>query len=124
MFLIRPRLGHVGWLSFSHTSEVVAEGYRAACEALAQLPECLAAKSGVYPRAAYRLSVDRDLCTGCGFCAAIAPQLMGMKGLLAIAALAAPTAHLLTDLRQDLHHRAHLVHRRAHLPQPFPHAKL
>jgi ferredoxin len=56
----------------------MAEGYRAAREALVQLPECLAAKSGVFPRAAYRLSVDRDLCTGCGFCAAIAPTAMAM----------------------------------------------
>jgi len=78
MFLIRPRLGHVGWLSFSHTPDVIAEGYRAARDALTQLPECLAAKSGVYPRAAYRLSVDRDLCTGCGLCAAIAPYAMGL----------------------------------------------
>ena len=78
MFLIRPRLGHVGWLSFSHTSEVIAEGYRAAREALIQLPECLAASSGVFPRAAYRLEVDRNLCTGCGLCAAIAPDTMAM----------------------------------------------
>ena len=78
MFLIRPRLGHVGWLSFSHTAEVIAEGYRAACEALKQLPECLAAAGGVFPRAAYRLEVDRDLCTGCGLCAAIAPESMMM----------------------------------------------
>ena len=78
MFLIRPRLGHVGWLSFSHTTEVIAEGYRAASDALTQLPECLAATGGVYPRAAYRLTVDRDLCTGCGFCAAIAPDVMGI----------------------------------------------
>jgi NTE family protein len=78
MILIRPRLGHVGWLSFSHTPDVIAEGYRAAVEAMAQLPECLAAKGGVYPRSAYRLEVDRDLCTGCGFCAAIAPNVMGM----------------------------------------------
>ena len=78
MFLIRPRLGHVGWLSFSHTADAIAEGYRAACDALTQLPECLAATSGVYPRAQYRLSVDRDLCTGCGFCAAIAPEAMAL----------------------------------------------
>ena len=78
MFLIRPRLGHVGWLSFSHTEDAIAEGYRAACEALTQLPECLAAKSGVFPRAAYRLTVDRDRCTGCGFCASIAPDVMGI----------------------------------------------
>ena len=78
MFLIRPRLGHVGWLSFSHTADVIAEGYRAARDALTQLPECLAASGGVYPRAAYRIEVDRDLCTGCGFCAAIAPESMMM----------------------------------------------
>ena len=78
MFLIRPRLGHVGWLSFSHTAEVIAEGYRAAREALTQLPECLAATRGVFPRAPYRLQVDRSLCTGCGFCAAIAPDTMAM----------------------------------------------
>ena len=78
MFLIRPRLGHVGWLSFSHTAEVIAEGYRAAVDALTHLPECLAAKGGVFPRAAYRLAVDRERCTGCGFCAAIAPEAMGM----------------------------------------------
>ena len=32
----------------------------------------------MFPRAAYRLSVDRDLCTGCGFCASIAPDVMGI----------------------------------------------
>ena len=80
MFLIRPRLGHVGWLSFSHTAEAIAEGYRAAVDALTQLPECLAAKGGVYPRAAYRLTVDRALCTGCGFCAAVAPDVMAIDG--------------------------------------------
>jgi NTE family protein len=78
MFLIRPRLGHVGWLSFSHTPDVIAEGYRAACEALKDLPECLAAKGGVFPRAPYRVEVNRALCTGCGFCAAIAPDVMAM----------------------------------------------
>lgn len=78
MFLVRPRLGHVGWLSFSHTAEVIAEGYRAAREALEQLPDCLASSGGVYPRAPYRIEVDRDLCTGCGFCAAIAPDSMAM----------------------------------------------
>jgi NTE family protein len=78
MFLIRPRLGHVGWLSFSHTAEAMAEGYRAACEALTQLPECLAATGGVFPRAPYRIAVDRDRCTGCGLCASIAPETMAM----------------------------------------------
>ena len=78
MFLIRPRLGHVGWLSFSHTADAIAEGYRAACEAMTHLPECLAASSGIHPRATYQITVDRGLCTGCGFCAAIAPEAMAM----------------------------------------------
>lgn len=78
MFLIRPRLGHVGWLSFSHTADAIAEGYRTTREALAQLPECLGASGGVFPRAAFRLSIDRERCTGCGICAAMAPGVVAL----------------------------------------------
>lgn len=78
MFLIRPRLGHVGWLSFSHTGDVIAEGYRCAHEALGQLSACLTAPGGVFPREAFRITVDRDVCTGCGLCAALAPRTMGL----------------------------------------------
>ena len=28
MILIRPRVSHIPWLSFSHTSELIAVGYR------------------------------------------------------------------------------------------------
>jgi NTE family protein len=78
MFLIRPRLGHVGWLSFSHTGDAIAEGYRAAREALVHLPDCLSASSGVYPRHQFRITVDRDRCTGCGLCPALAPGVMAL----------------------------------------------
>jgi len=78
MLLIRPRIGHVGWLTFTHTAEVIREGYRAAREALQSLPEMLAAASGVFPRRRVRIIVDRARCTGCGVCAALAPEAMAL----------------------------------------------
>jgi NTE family protein len=77
MLLIRPRIGHVGWLSFSDTASLVAEGYRAAREALERWDEVLAAPSGVFPRRRVRIDVDRARCTGCGLCVALAPHVMG-----------------------------------------------
>jgi NTE family protein len=78
MLLIRPRIGHVGWLSFSHTDELIAEGYRAAREALAHWDEVLTAPSGVYPRRVVQVQVDRKLCIGCGVCPALAPTTMAL----------------------------------------------
>ncbi|HVE78510.1 MAG TPA: patatin-like phospholipase family protein [Gemmatimonadaceae bacterium] len=78
MILIRPRVTHLGWFSFGHTAEIIEEGYRSAVIALEHLDECLAAPGGIFPRRNVRISVNRDLCTGCGICAALAPQLMGL----------------------------------------------
>jgi NTE family protein len=78
MLLIRPRIGYVGWLSFAHTETLIAEGYRAAREALTTWEEMLAAPGGVFPRRRVRVDVDRALCTGCGLCAALAPNTMGL----------------------------------------------
>jgi NTE family protein len=78
MLLVRPRLSTVSWFGFSNTAEIIAEGYRAATEALDTLPETLAAPGGVFPRRAVRLTVDEGRCTGCGLCVALAPQLMGL----------------------------------------------
>jgi NTE family protein len=78
MLLIRPRVGHVGWLSFSHTDELIAEGYRAAREALAHWDEVVTATNGVYPRRVVRVQVDRKLCIGCGVCPALAPTTMAL----------------------------------------------
>jgi NTE family protein len=80
MLLIRPRIAYVGWLSFSHTDTLIAEGYRAAREALANWDEVLAAPGGIFPRRRVRVAVDRGLCTGCGLCAALAPESMGLDG--------------------------------------------
>jgi len=78
MLLVRPRLATVSWFSFSHTAELINEGYRAATEALQTLPETLAAPGGVFPRRSVRITVSEERCTGCGLCVALAPQLMGL----------------------------------------------
>jgi NTE family protein len=78
MVLIRPRVSHIGWLSFTHTRELIDEGYRVAREALQHLATCLAAPGGVFPRRTVKLTVDRDKCTGCGICPAIAPHVMAL----------------------------------------------
>lgn len=78
MILIRPRVSHIGWFSFSHTEELINAGYRAAMEALAHFDSCLAAETGIFPRHATRLSVDRDKCIGCTICVALAPRVMEM----------------------------------------------
>jgi NTE family protein len=78
MLLIRPRIQYVGWLSFSHTDTLIAEGYRVAREALATWDEVLAASGGIFPRRRVRIEVDRRRCTGCGLCPALAPTTMAL----------------------------------------------
>lgn len=78
MLLIRPRVSHIPWMSFSHTSELIAEGYNAASKALAMFDEFLEAPGGVWPRLPVRVSVNREKCVGCGLCVALAPSMMGM----------------------------------------------
>lgn len=78
MLLIRPRIAHVGWLSFADTAGLVAEGYRAAREALANWDEVLGAPGGIFPHRRVRVDVDRAKCTGCGLCVALAPTIMGL----------------------------------------------
>ncbi len=78
MILIRPRVSHIGWFSFSHTEELVNAGYRAAMEALEHFDICLNADTGIFPRRTVRLSVDRDKCIGCTICVALAPHAMAM----------------------------------------------
>ena len=68
MILIRPRVSHIGWFSFTHTDELIDAGYRAAMEALVHLETCFNAETGVFPRRKMRLSVDREKCIGCTLC--------------------------------------------------------
>jgi NTE family protein len=80
MLLIRPRISHVGWFDFGRVDEVVAEGYRAATEALAVWDEVRAAPGGIFPRRRVHVMVDRERCTGCGICVSLAPNLMALDG--------------------------------------------
>jgi NTE family protein len=76
MILIRPRISHIGWFSFSHTDELIDAGYHAAMDALKNYEECFSAAGGVYPRHRVEITVDREKCICCGLCVALAPSLM------------------------------------------------
>jgi NTE family protein len=77
MVLIRPHVDD-DWLSFSHTAESIAEGYRSAISALEDFDTYVEQAGGVYPRREVELEVVRDRCIGCGLCAALAPNMMGL----------------------------------------------
>lgn len=78
MILIRPRVNHIGWFSFSHTDELLEAGYTAAIEACKHYEECITWGIGVFPRRAMQIDVDREKCIGCTLCVALAPDLMAM----------------------------------------------
>lgn len=80
MILIRPRVSHIGWFSFSHADELMDAGYKAAMEALEHFDTCVEAQGGVFPRREMRISVDREKCIGCTLCVALAPEIMAMDG--------------------------------------------
>ena len=78
MILIRPKVNHIGWFSFSHTEELLEAGYTAAMEACKHYEECITWGIGVFPRRAMQIKVNRDKCIGCTLCAALAPDVMAM----------------------------------------------
>jgi len=78
MILIRPKVSHIGWFSFSDADELVEAGYVAAKEACKHYEECIAWGIGVFPRRAIQINVDREKCIGCTLCTAMAPDVMAM----------------------------------------------
>jgi NTE family protein len=78
MILIRPKVNHIGWFSFSHTDELLQAGYNAAMDACTHYEECIAWGIGVFPRRPMQVTVDRKKCIGCTLCVALAPDLMAM----------------------------------------------
>ena len=78
MILIRPKVNHIGWFSFSHTDELLEAGYTAAMEACKHYEECISWGIGVFPRRPMQITVDRQKCIGCTLCAALAPDVMAM----------------------------------------------
>jgi NTE family protein len=81
MLLIRPRVSHIGWFVFGRAQELIEEGYRAATEALRGFDAVLTAPGGIFPRRHVRVSVDRERCTRCGLCVALAPRSMGQDAV-------------------------------------------
>ena len=78
MILIRPRIAHIGWFSFTQADELMEAGYLAAMEALQRFEADLNTEGGIFPRRRVQVSVNRDKCIGCTLCVALAPQMMGM----------------------------------------------
>jgi NTE family protein len=78
MILIRPKVNHIGWFSFSHTDELLEAGYTAAMDACKHYEECITWGIGVFPRRPMQISVDRKKCIGCTLCVALAPDTMAM----------------------------------------------
>jgi NTE family protein len=78
MVLIRPRVSHIPWFSFSRADELIDAGYKAAIEALRDFDACVNSETGIFPRRQVQLSVDREKCIGCTLCVALAPDVMMM----------------------------------------------
>jgi NTE family protein len=78
MLLVRPKVSHIQWLSFSHNEELLRVGYDATKEALRDLDHLLQAPGGIFPRRQVQVTVDREACTGCALCVARAPGMMAL----------------------------------------------
>jgi NTE family protein len=78
MILIRPRVSHIGWFSFTKADELIEAGYKAAIEALRVFDASVNSESGIFPLHRVQISVDRDKCIGCTLCVALAPRVMMM----------------------------------------------
>ncbi len=78
MLLVRPKVSHIGWFSFSHAEELLEIGYEATREALTHLPAMLDAPGGIFPRRQVEITVNRETCTGCALCVVRAPGLLAL----------------------------------------------
>ena len=78
MLLVRPKVSHIGWFSFSHAEELMSIGYEATRDALEDLDSLLLAPGGIWPRHPVQIDVNRETCTGCAMCVARAPDVMAL----------------------------------------------
>jgi NTE family protein len=76
LLLVRPKVSHIGWFSFTHVDELLRVGYEATRDALRHLDALLAAPGGIFPREDMAIQVDQHRCTGCALCVARHPDLM------------------------------------------------
>jgi len=77
LLLVRPAVWQFNMFSFAHVRRMIDLGYAAAVDALDRAGASLML-GGVWPRRMVDVSVDRDLCTGCGLCITLAPRTMTM----------------------------------------------
>ena len=80
MVLVRPKVDDANWLSFTDTPKNIEAGYVAAKSALERFESYFDRPSCVFPRRRVQIEVDRETCTGCGTCVALAPAVMGLDG--------------------------------------------
>lgn len=86
VLLVAPGVANVPMFSFRHTEALIAEGKRATLEALDGVSGPLADLApGVHPRSTVHLSVNPEICIGCGLCVERAPALFKMEGDKAVA---------------------------------------
>ncbi|MBL0170129.1 MAG: patatin-like phospholipase family protein [Gemmatimonadaceae bacterium] len=78
LLLVRPKVSHIGWFSFSHIEELLEVGYTATRDALRDLDAMLRSPGGIYPRREVEIVVERALCTGCALCVTRAPDVMAL----------------------------------------------
>jgi NTE family protein len=79
LMFVHPRVEHIGMFSFSHTREMILEGYRSTIETFTELPRDFpAGAEGIFPRRRVEVSIDANRCVGCGACVMWAPEVFRM----------------------------------------------
>jgi NTE family protein len=74
LLVVRPRVTHISWFSFTDTPLLIEAGYAAMSGAVDDGGAFWHADRGLFPQLRMRVTVQRDLCTGCGQCVAAAPH--------------------------------------------------
>ncbi|HET8762356.1 MAG TPA: patatin-like phospholipase family protein, partial [Gemmatimonadales bacterium] len=86
VLLVAPEVADVPMFSFRHTEALMAEGKRATLDALDSVSGSLEGLApGVHPRSTVHLSVNPEVCIGCGLCVERAPSLFKLEGGKAVA---------------------------------------
>ncbi|MEP6745402.1 MAG: patatin-like phospholipase family protein, partial [Gemmatimonadota bacterium] len=79
LMFVHPRVEHISMFSFSHTRELIDEGYRSTIDTFGELPTGFPiAAEGIFPRRDVVVSVDPKRCVGCGACVMWAPEVFRM----------------------------------------------
>jgi NTE family protein len=81
LLFVHPRVEHISMFSFTHTRELIEEGYRSTLDAFERIPPSFpAGAEGIYPRRTVEVAVDPHRCVGCGACVMWAPDVFAMEG--------------------------------------------